>query len=112
MSPLTPEKLAELRGIAAAAFAHMIPPTECVKPDWYSFDWLMRDISDTREDAWFIEAFNPAVVLSLLDALEAKERELVNAWDDGCIEGEERGYCRATDTVYPHRLNPYRKAGR
>lgn len=72
----TPESRAELRRLADAAYAHMIPPTEGVNPDWYNFDWLMREFCDTEDDARFIEAFNPAVVRTLLNEQQAAESAL------------------------------------
>ena len=63
----------------------------------------------TRQDALFIAAANPAVVLALLDA--AAERDaLAAAWDEGHQAGHEDA--RAVQSTYPEPTpNPYRAEG-
>ena len=63
----------------------------------------------TRQDALFIAAANPAVVLALLDAA-AERDELAAAWDEGHQAGHEDA--RAVQSTYPEPTpNPYRAEG-
>ena len=66
------------------------------------------DYEDTiisRHDARFIAAANPTTVLSLLDALDAKDAELHDAWKDGMGVGYKAG----KEPLWIPPENPYRK---
>ena len=63
----------------------------------------------TRQDALFIAAANPAVMLALLDAAAERDR-LAAAWDEGHQAGHEDA--RAVQSTYPEPTpNPYRTEG-
>ena len=65
MSDLTPEKLAELRRLAESV-------VDTVRTPWYRADELQRLGAgiESEDDAAYIAALPPTVVLELLDAAE------------------------------------------
>lgn len=97
---MTKEERAELRARAEDALEGMLPD------DWYTEKTLTlsKEAIPDVMGAAFIAAANPAIVLSLLDALDAKEAELAgframaeSIWDQGARAGLDAE-------------NPYRKA--
>lgn len=65
MSDLTPSKLAELRRLAATA-----ADATTERTPWYSADDLLTHGIESEDDAPYIAALTPPIVLELLDAAE------------------------------------------
>lgn len=104
MSDLTPKKLDELRRLAATA-----ADATTERTPWYSADDLLTHGVESEDDAPYIAALTPPIVLELLDAaterdaLAAKLAHMTEARDNARAEVERltalvrntRAYCEA-----------------